>query len=212
MRKSFYGLLAVLTIGLLIMTSWTGFIFSEIPRSHQSVTDNFQYIEDDPLEGQVMLGSNTQMYEGIRNQVYYNISLEIQSSTAMNLIIERIEFYLSPLNLESRELVGHSHIQLQIENTTSVNVMGSAEIRPVIITGETYLGCGVEYILSNVSLSGPFEYGNDSWFGPDGSLLMIPVTVYPTFLHPQGWLYGYTGTMILWGIIGFNELRKRIPP
>lgn len=222
MRKSLYVLLAATTIGLFIMTLWTGSIFfSVISQRDQSVTDNIQYIEDDPIEGQVTISVRSKMYEGILSQVYFNISLMIQGSTAMNLTIESIIIVLSPLDLENRteadlpKYVGVNNTQLNFENVRFVNIEGIIEIRPVIITGEIYLGCGIEWILRNGSLSGPCEYGNNCWFGTDGSLFMTPVIVYPAFLQLQGWSYGFVGTLLIWMILvvyNFKKNRTRTNP
>jgi hypothetical protein len=154
-----------------------------------------------------------QMYEGVPCKVAFNISLKVPSTVDMSLIIKKVSLVLTPLDPENRtefespKEIGRTNTNLEIENTTYVNLAGTADITPVVITGEVYLGCGVDYILSNDSLSGPFEYGINSWFGLDGSLFMIPVTVYPSFLQFQGWFYGFIGTLTIWGIIMLHKFR-----
>lgn len=197
------------------MTIWTGSISNTVASQQwQSATDSFQYITDSPLEGQMTISVINQMYEGVPTKVSFNISLTVPGTVAMSLIIKKVSLVLTPLDPENRteaEIpteVGRTNTNLEIENTTFANLVGTAVITPVIIGGELYLGCGVDYILSNDSLSGPFEYGINSWFGLDGSLFMIPVTVYPSFLQFQGWFYGFIGTMLVWGLIVLNKFRK----
>ena len=214
-RKPIYVFLTAVTLGLLVMTIWTGSISNTVTsQTWHSATDTFQYITDSPLEGQMTISVINQMYEGVPCKVAFNISLTVPGTVTMSLRIKKVSFVLTPLDPENRtefEMpteVGRTTTNLDIENTTYVNLAGTADITPVIITGEVYLGCGVDYILSNDSLSGPFEYGINSWFGLDGSLFMIPVIVYPWFLQHQGWFYGFIGTLLVWGLIVLDKFRK----
>ncbi|NHI90386.1 MAG: hypothetical protein EAX87_12740 [Candidatus Thorarchaeota archaeon] len=207
--------MTTVTLGLLAITIWTGGISNTITsQTWQSATDTFQYITDSPLEGQMTISVMNQMYESVPTEVAFNISLTVPGTVAMGLIIKKVSLVLTPLDPENRtefEIpteIGRTSTNLEIENTTCVNLAGTADIRPVIITGDVYLGCGVDYILSNDSLSEPLEYGINSWFGLDGSLFMIPVTVYPSFLQFQGWSYAFIGTLLLWGLVVLDKFRK----
>jgi hypothetical protein len=217
MRKVLYGVLTLITIGFLIVAGWTGGIYREINSHHgQFATDTFQYVDDDPIEGNVTLHSPNEMYEGVPISVFFNISLEVQGHVPMYLEIRRIEFLFTPIDLENRteadlpkEVGRWSAIALQIENASSVNIASTTTITPDIITGDVFLGCSVDYLIRNDSLSGPCEYGNDCWFGPDGSLFMIPVNVYPLILEPSSWSVGLAGSLLVWVLIVINEFRRR---
>lgn len=100
-------------------------------------------------------------------------------------------------------------ILLQLDNATSVNLTGRTTITPVIITGDVFLGCRIDYIIRNESSSGMCEYGENCWFGPDGSLFMIPVSVFPSLLQLEGWSNGLTGALLIWCLVALNEFRER---
>lgn len=217
LRKALFGVLALSTIGLFIMTFWTGSIVLTMnSQLDQSATDTFQYaVGDTPIEANITLRTFREMYEDVSTPVHFNITLVIQGPSPMNMTIRSIEFLLSPLDLENRteanlpRIVGSFGVMLQITNATRVTIEGSAQITPVIITGDVFLGCGVDYLISNGTSSSSCEWGENCWFAIDGSLFMLPVVVYPSVLRLEGWSYGLTGGLLIWCLIALNVFRKR---
>ena len=199
------------------MAGWSGGIYRTMnSRFPMSKSDTFQYVEDDPLDGNVTVTTYSQMYEGEPTHVLYNITLEVQGGTPMNLNIESIELIFTPLDIENRTEANLPRVvglvdfwTLHIENTTFVNIVGTTTITPVIIEGDVFLGCRVDYVLRNDSSSGFCEFGNNCWFGPDGSEFMIPVSVVPLILRPEGWWNGLEGLLLIWCLVILYEIRKR---
>lgn len=102
-------MLTFATISLLIMVVWTGSISQTVnSQLSQSATATFQYVDDDPVEGQVTVESYKEMYEGVYTPIFFNISLIVQGHTPMYLEIRSIEFLFSPLDLENRTTLAKS--------------------------------------------------------------------------------------------------------
>lgn len=216
MRKVLYGVLALATIGLFIMTGWTGNISQAVnSQLGPSATDTFQNVDDAPIEANITLIAFREMYEGVSTWVHFNITLVIQGSSPMNMTIRSIDFLFSPLDLENRteadlpKTVGWYRLTLEIANATRVNIEGKARITPVIITGDVFLGCGVDYIISNGTSSDGCGWGDNCWFARDGALFMLPVVVHPSVLRLEGWSYGLAGALLIWSLVALNEFRKR---
>lgn len=210
-------MLTLATIGLITMTVWSGSISRAVnSQLDQSATDTFQYVDDEPIEANITLNAFREMFEDVSTWVYFNISMVIKGSSSMNMTIRSIEFLFSPLDFENRteadlpRTVGWYGLTLQIENATRVNIEGKARITPVIISGDVFLGCGIDYIIRNGTSSDSCEWGDNCWFARDGALFMLPVVVYPSVLRLEGWSYGMAGTLLIWCLIILNSLRKRM--
>ncbi len=210
-------MLTLATIGLITMTVWSGSISRAVnSQLDQSATDTFQYVDDEPIEANITLNAFREMFEDVSTWVYFNISMVIKGSSPMNMTIRSIEFFFSPLDFKNRteadpiRTVGWYGLTLQIENATRVNIEGKARITPVIISGDVFLGCGVDYIIRNGTSSDSCEWGDNCWFGRDGALFMLPVVVYPSVLRLEGWSYGMAGILLIWCLIILNSLRKRM--
>jgi hypothetical protein len=198
------------------MTVWSGTVSRAVESStEQSASGTFQNVGDAPIDVNITLNAHPEMYESVSTSVYFNISLVILGSSPMNMTIRGIEFLFSPLDLETRleadlpRTVGSYGLTFQIANATRMNIEGSVQITPVIISGEVFLGCGVDYIISNSTSSGTCEWGDNCWFAIDGSLFMIPVVVYPSILRLEGWSCGLAGSLLICGLVALYEFWKR---
>ena len=215
LRRSLYGILTLATIGLIVMTGWSGIISSAVnSQTGQIASDTFQN-DDAPIEANITLSAFHEMYEHVSTGVYFNITLVILGPSPMNMTIRSIEFLFSPLDLETRmeadlpKIVGWYGLTLKIANTTRVNIEGTARITPVIISGDVFLGCGIDYVITNGTSSDSCEWGDNCWFATDGSLFMLPVVVYPSVVSSEGWSYGLVGALLIWCLVALNEFRKR---
>ena len=198
------------------MTVWTGNISRAVhSQPGQIASDTFQYEDGVSIEANIRVNAFKEMYEGVYSRVWFNISLVIQGPSPMSMTIRSIEFLFSPLDLENRteadlpRTVGSIGLMFQIVNVTRMNIVGSARINPVIITGDVFLGCGVDYSISNCTSTDSCEWGVNWWGGRAGSLFMLPVVVYPSVLRLEGWSYGLTGSLLIWCLIVLDVFRIR---
>ena len=208
MRRVVHGILAIITIGLLVMAIGTDQISRTIhvTQSSESSTEEFQYIEDDPLTGGITLSVNPVMYESTPTRVRYNISITILSNIPMNITIDFIEFLFTPRNYSPIQdsfdiprkvgIIDRYGGILSVVNASSITMSGSVDIIPEILEGweDIYLGCLVGYDLRNHSLIEP-----NFWSSTEGgAILMIPVDVIPAILRPEGWTSALSVLILVW--------------
>ncbi len=205
--------LVILTVVLLAMSAWTNQIYYTTQRGEVSSTQDLQYIND-PLVGNITIGTYPAMYESVPTYIFFNISLHVLGHTPMDLAINRIEATFTPANDPDSEVsvtgLYSSIPYLEVANASHVMIQGTIEIVPIIVAGweNVCLGMGIEYALFNHSLTKP-----NSWGGTDGALFMIPITVIPAIFRPEGWTNAVGAVLSLWGVVIICSLyiRSRYP-
>jgi len=201
--------LVILTAALFAMSAWTHQISYAAERGNVSSTQDLQYI-DDPLVGSITIHAHPVMYEFVTAYVSFNISLAILGHKPMNLSIYSIKALFTPANEPSNRLsvgtLGCGLPEVRLVNASYITIRGGISITPVINAGweNVCLGMSIEYALVNYSLTEPY-----SWGGTDGTLFMIPVTVIPAILRPEGWTNAIAAVLSLWGVVIVYSLYRR---
>ncbi len=187
-------------------------VYGHYGRERIEKTEAFQYLDDDSHFGAITIFAQPVMYESVETTVSFNFTINIISSTPVNLTIEYIRFYFAPENrsayLDDEDfpwLVGgmgpYGGI-VTVVNASTVTFRGHVHISPIIIEGE-------ENISLDVVVS--FELWNHStyWSGQGGALQILPVEIVPAYLQSEGWFLGMEVTFLVWGIVLINNIRVR---
>jgi len=216
LRRALYLVLSIVTVSFIIMavyTDTTSRVVYGNYGSERTKTEVFQYLDDEPHFGAITISVKPVMYESVLTSVWFNFTINIISSTPVNLTIEYIRFYFTPENrsayLDDEDfpwLVGGMGAYggiVTVVNASTVAFRGHVHISPIIIEGE-------ENISLDVVVS--FELWNHStyWSGQGGALQILPVEIVPAYLQSEGWFLGMEVTFLIWGIVLINSIRMRL--
>ncbi len=220
MRKVLIGVLAIVTVALLVMAVWTDTIDRSMDDSigHEDyTTKSFEFNSGVPISGAITIGSPPEMLESKLTTISYNFSMEIPYGTSMDLRVNGIYFFFTPPDfadnpsIELKESVGGlSSLDgiLEVVNASSIIMRGHLKINPEMPqeaeTESGFLGCTIDF---NYWEHGLPEPNNSS--GQVGVLQMRPVTVIPAHLPVENWFLALGATLLGWGILIIYFIRMR---
>ncbi|MBA7562437.1 hypothetical protein ES708_04089 [subsurface metagenome] len=220
MRKVLIGVLAIVTVALLVMAVWTGTIDRSMDDSigrEDYATKSFEFNSGVPISGAITIGSPPEMLESKLTSITYNISMEIPYGTPMDLRVNEIHFFFTPPgfadnpSIELMESVGglwsYNGI-LEVVNASSIIMRGHLKINPEMPqeaeTESGFLGCTIDF---NYWEHGLPEPNNSS--GEVGVLQMRPVTLIPAHIPAETWILALGTSLLGWGVLIVYIIRKR---
>jgi len=188
------------------MTGWTTSIASTAtsPASERIRTASFKDAEIPYVSGEVCVDTHTLLYEAVSILAYFDTSIDFLSVTPINVTVGGAKFHLTssvgelPFN---SEIIGQDLVTTNIVNASFIRIKGSVAIRPVVMQGNVSLGFSIEYWVHTT---------NQTQHGGWGDLYMFPVTVVPSILRPDGWIYANGVTIIVGIIVLTRYSMKRI--
>jgi hypothetical protein len=202
--RTFYGSFLILVIGVFAMTGWTTSIAGTVNSSTQTRTETFQDMYVPHASGVVQAHTFTSLYEAAVAYVWFNISIDFLSETPINVTLEGVTVYEASTAGEffsNHTIIGQSFVDTEIVNASHVRVHGSVAATPVLMTGNVTLSLAIDYWVYTA---------NQTFHGGWGDLFMLPVSLVPSFLMPQGWVYVNAAILITGAILLIRYSSKRI--
>jgi hypothetical protein len=203
--KVFYGTFMILLVSVFTMTGWTYSIANTVNLRGNARTETFQDMYVPYASGVVQAHTFAFLYEAAPSSVWFNVSIDFLSETPINVTLEGVAVYEASSAGElffNHTIIGQSPITTEIVNASHVRIHGRVVITPVPMAGNVTLGLAIDYWVHT---------DNQTLLGGWGDLFMLPVTIVPSILRPEGWFYANAITLIIGVIllIRYSILRIR---